>query len=205
VPASVSERRASDPQCPVHISRQPVHLICAFESSSTSDDAAALKNGQACSAPMGGSAVSPAHQGRYGPADELVGHFRRYIRRHDALLATHASPRSSCATLSAWLSSGAGATWSAGGGSPRLRPCRSPSDRRSGRLLHHPAAFACRRSMGPRRRWCNRLPEHWHGARGPGRSGAAQGGKDQPLTATAVVRRLPWTGRSGQRAGRATR
>ncbi|MGD0373125.1 MAG: class I SAM-dependent methyltransferase [Streptosporangiaceae bacterium] len=55
-------------------------LICAFEVlEHIEDDAAALKDWAARLRPGGWLLLSvPAHQRRYGPWDELVGHFRRY-------------------------------------------------------------------------------------------------------------------------------
>lgn len=55
-------------------------LICAFEVlEHIEDDAAALKEWAERLRPGGWLLLSvPAHQRRFGPADELVGHFRRY-------------------------------------------------------------------------------------------------------------------------------
>jgi SAM-dependent methyltransferase len=55
-------------------------LICAFEVlEHIEDDAAALKEWAGRLRANGWLLLSvPAHQRRYGPADELVGHFRRY-------------------------------------------------------------------------------------------------------------------------------
>jgi len=55
-------------------------LVCAFEVlEHIDDDAAALKEWAARLRAPGWLLLSvPAHQDRYGPADELVGHFRRY-------------------------------------------------------------------------------------------------------------------------------
>jgi SAM-dependent methyltransferase len=55
-------------------------LVCAFEVlEHIEDDAAALKEWAARLRPRGWLLLSvPAFQHRYGPADELVGHFRRY-------------------------------------------------------------------------------------------------------------------------------
>jgi len=55
-------------------------LVCAFEVlEHIDDDAAALRQWMARLRPGGWLMLSvPAHQRRYGPADELVGHFRRY-------------------------------------------------------------------------------------------------------------------------------
>ncbi len=55
-------------------------LICAFEVlEHIEDDAAALKEWTGRLRPHGWLLLSvPAHQHRYGPFDELVGHFRRY-------------------------------------------------------------------------------------------------------------------------------
>jgi hypothetical protein len=55
-------------------------LICAFEVlEHIEDDAAALKEWADRLRPGGWLLLSvPAHQHRFGPADELVGHFRRY-------------------------------------------------------------------------------------------------------------------------------
>jgi len=55
-------------------------LVCAFEVlEHIDDDAAALKELAARLRAPGWLLLSvPAHQDRYGPADELVGHFRRY-------------------------------------------------------------------------------------------------------------------------------
>ena len=66
-------------------------LICAFEVlEHIEDDAAALKEWAGMLRADGWLLLSvPAHQGRYGPADELVGHFRRYDP--DAMTALLAS------------------------------------------------------------------------------------------------------------------
>ena len=55
-------------------------LVCAFEVlEHIEDDAAAVRQWAARLRPGGWLMLSvPAHQRRYGPADELVGHFRRY-------------------------------------------------------------------------------------------------------------------------------
>ena len=55
-------------------------LVCAFEVlEHIEDDAAALKAWSRRLRPGGWLLLSvPAHQHRYGPADELAGHFRRY-------------------------------------------------------------------------------------------------------------------------------
>ena len=55
-------------------------LVCAFEVlEHIEDDAAALTEWAGRLRPGGWLLMSvPAHQRRYGPADELVGHFRRY-------------------------------------------------------------------------------------------------------------------------------
>jgi SAM-dependent methyltransferase/glycosyltransferase involved in cell wall biosynthesis len=55
-------------------------LVCAFEVlEHIDDDAAAVRQWAARLRPGGWLMLSvPAHQRRYGPADELVGHFRRY-------------------------------------------------------------------------------------------------------------------------------
>jgi glycosyltransferase involved in cell wall biosynthesis len=55
-------------------------LVCAFEVlEHIEDDAAAVRQWAARLRPGGWLMMSvPAHQGRYGPADELAGHFRRY-------------------------------------------------------------------------------------------------------------------------------
>ena len=55
-------------------------LVCAFEVlEHIEDDAAAVREWTARLRPGGWLMMSvPAHQGRYGPADELAGHFRRY-------------------------------------------------------------------------------------------------------------------------------
>ena len=55
-------------------------LVCAFEVlEHLEDDAAAVRQWAARLQPGGWLLLSvPAHQRRYGPADELVGHFRRY-------------------------------------------------------------------------------------------------------------------------------
>ena len=55
-------------------------LVCAFEVlEHIGDDAAAVRQWAARLRPGGWLMLSvPAHQRRYGPADELVGHFRRY-------------------------------------------------------------------------------------------------------------------------------
>jgi glycosyltransferase involved in cell wall biosynthesis len=55
-------------------------LVCAFEVlEHIDDDAAAVRQWAARLRPGGWLILSvPAHQRRYGPADELVGHFRRY-------------------------------------------------------------------------------------------------------------------------------
>jgi glycosyltransferase involved in cell wall biosynthesis len=55
-------------------------LVCAFEVlEHIDDDAAAVCQWAARLRPGGWLMMSvPAHQSRYGPADELVGHFRRY-------------------------------------------------------------------------------------------------------------------------------
>lgn len=55
-------------------------LVCAFEVlEHIEDDAAALTEWVARIRPGGMLLVSvPAHERRYGPSDELVGHFRRY-------------------------------------------------------------------------------------------------------------------------------
>src|SRR3954469_10818685 len=54
--------------------------VCAFEVlEHIEDDAAALAEWAGRLRPGGGLLLSvPAHQRRFGPADELVGHFRRY-------------------------------------------------------------------------------------------------------------------------------
>jgi SAM-dependent methyltransferase len=59
---------------------QRFDLVCAFEVlEHIEDDAAALREWLARLRPGGWLILSvPAHQRRYGPADELVGHFRRY-------------------------------------------------------------------------------------------------------------------------------
>ena len=59
---------------------QQFDLVCAFEVlEHIEDDAAALRDWAARLRPGGWLLLSvPAHQRRYGPADELVGHFRRY-------------------------------------------------------------------------------------------------------------------------------
>ena len=65
-------------------------LVCAFEVlEHIEDDAAAVRQWAARLRPGGWLLLSvPAHQRRYGPADELVGHFRRYDpARLTALLA----------------------------------------------------------------------------------------------------------------------
>ena len=66
-------------------------LVCAFEVlEHIEDDAAALKEWATRLRPGGWLLLSvPAYQRRYGPADELVGHFRRYDP--DALVALLAS------------------------------------------------------------------------------------------------------------------
>ncbi|MGD0245742.1 MAG: methyltransferase domain-containing protein [Streptosporangiaceae bacterium] len=58
----------------------PFDLICAFEVlEHVEDDAAALKEWAERLRPGGWLLLSvPAHQRRFGPADDLVGHFRRY-------------------------------------------------------------------------------------------------------------------------------
>jgi SAM-dependent methyltransferase len=55
-------------------------LLCAFEVlEHIEDDAAALRDWATRLRPGGWLLLSvPAHQHRFGPADELVGHFRRY-------------------------------------------------------------------------------------------------------------------------------
>jgi SAM-dependent methyltransferase len=55
-------------------------LVCAFEVlEHIEDDAAALRDWATRLRPGGWLLLSvPAHQHRYGPADELVGHYRRY-------------------------------------------------------------------------------------------------------------------------------
>jgi SAM-dependent methyltransferase len=55
-------------------------LVCAFEVlEHIEDDSAALGEWTARLRPGGWLLLSvPAHQHRFGPADELVGHFRRY-------------------------------------------------------------------------------------------------------------------------------
>jgi SAM-dependent methyltransferase len=55
-------------------------LVCAFEVlEHIEDDAAAVRQWTARLRPGGWLVMSvPAHQRRYGPADELAGHFRRY-------------------------------------------------------------------------------------------------------------------------------
>jgi SAM-dependent methyltransferase len=59
---------------------QKFDLVCAFEVlEHIEDDAAAVRDWAARLRPGGWLILSvPAHQRRYGPADELVGHFRRY-------------------------------------------------------------------------------------------------------------------------------
>jgi SAM-dependent methyltransferase len=59
---------------------QQFDLVCAFEVlEHIEDDTAALRDWAARLRPGGWLLLSvPAHQRRYGPADELVGHFRRY-------------------------------------------------------------------------------------------------------------------------------
>jgi SAM-dependent methyltransferase len=70
---------------------QRFDLVCAFEVlEHIEDDAAALKDWSTRLRPGGWLLLSvPAYQRRYGPADELVGHFRRYDP--DALVALLAS------------------------------------------------------------------------------------------------------------------
>jgi glycosyltransferase involved in cell wall biosynthesis len=55
-------------------------LVCAFEVlEHIEDDAAAVRQWISRLRPGGWLVMSvPAHQGRYGPADEMAGHFRRY-------------------------------------------------------------------------------------------------------------------------------
>jgi len=55
-------------------------LVCAFEVlEHIEDDAAAVRQWTSRLRPGGWLMMSvPAHQGRYGPADKLAGHFRRY-------------------------------------------------------------------------------------------------------------------------------
>jgi SAM-dependent methyltransferase len=57
-------------------------LVCAFEVlEHVEDDGGALREWAARVAPDGRMLLSvPAHQHRFGPADELVGHHRRYSR-----------------------------------------------------------------------------------------------------------------------------
>jgi SAM-dependent methyltransferase len=59
---------------------QQFDLVCAFEVlEHIDDDAGAVRDWAARLRPGGWLMLSvPAHQRRYGPADELVGHFRRY-------------------------------------------------------------------------------------------------------------------------------
>ncbi|HEY2507492.1 MAG TPA: methyltransferase [Streptosporangiaceae bacterium] len=59
---------------------QRFDLVCAFEVlEHIEDDGAAVKEWASRLRPHGWLMLSvPAHQRRYGPADELVGHFRRY-------------------------------------------------------------------------------------------------------------------------------
>jgi len=65
-------------------------LVCAFEVlEHIEDDATALKEWSARLRPGGWLLLSvPAHQRRYGPWDELVGHFRRYDPEALAALLT---------------------------------------------------------------------------------------------------------------------
>ena len=65
-------------------------LVCAFEVlEHLEDDATALKEWSARLRPGGWLLLSvPAHQRRYGPWDELVGHFRRYDPEALAALLT---------------------------------------------------------------------------------------------------------------------
>jgi glycosyltransferase involved in cell wall biosynthesis len=62
------------------LGEQRFDLVCAFEVlEHIEDDAAALTEWAARLRPGGWLLLSvPAHQRRFGPADELVGHFRRY-------------------------------------------------------------------------------------------------------------------------------
>ncbi len=80
---SGSARRAaarSAPRAVDALGDQQFDLVCAFEVlEHIEDDAAALRDWAARLRPGGWLLLSvPAHQRRYGPADELVGHFRRY-------------------------------------------------------------------------------------------------------------------------------
>ena len=65
-------------------------LVCAFEVlEHIEDDAAAVKEWAGRLRPNGWLLLSvPAHQHRYGPADELAGHFRRYDPEAMAALLT---------------------------------------------------------------------------------------------------------------------
>jgi len=60
--------------------RGPFDVICAFEVlEHIEDDAGALADWRSRLRPGGQIILSvPAHQGRFGPADVLVGHYRRY-------------------------------------------------------------------------------------------------------------------------------
>jgi SAM-dependent methyltransferase len=62
------------------LSRQQFDLVCAFEVlEHIEDDAAALRDWVSWARPSGWLMLSiPADQHRYGPMDQLVGHFRRY-------------------------------------------------------------------------------------------------------------------------------
>lgn len=62
------------------LGRQQFDLVCAFEVlEHIEDDAAALREWVGWARPRGWLMLSiPADQRRYGPMDQLVGHFRRY-------------------------------------------------------------------------------------------------------------------------------
>jgi SAM-dependent methyltransferase len=58
-------------------------VVCAFEVlEHIDDDLAALRRWREVTSPAGTLVLSvPAHQKRFGPSDELAGHYRRYERR----------------------------------------------------------------------------------------------------------------------------
>ncbi len=87
---AVGRGRVVNERLPIQPTRR-FDAVCAFEVlEHTEDDAATLAAWAAWLEPGGTLLVSvPAHQHRYGPWDESVGHFRRYSR--EALVAVFES------------------------------------------------------------------------------------------------------------------